>query len=136
MKKSFLVVLLGLIICIAVPSSLYAQTIESEFYYVNTPLDSIYIHRTGYILLYRQANNLAWTLIPFDWLSDPAGKADMIAIPSGRTWPSFSVYYQNGTFSHVRIYVRRERGHKSWRVVPLTQDLETFFMNIRKVELE
>jgi len=138
MKKSFFVVLLGLIICIAAPSSLYAQAAihESEFYYINTPLDSIFIHRTGYILLYRQGTNLAWTHIPFNWFSDPAGRADMIAIRAGRTWPSFTTYYHNGEFSHVRIYVRRERGHNSWRVVPLAQDLETYFRNIRKIELE
>ena len=137
MKKAFFLVMLGIIVLTAAPS-LFAQTThnESEYYYVNTPLDSIFIYRTGYILLYRQGQSLAWSFVPFEWLSDPSGKADMIAIPSGRSWPSFTTYYKDGVFSHVRIYVRRERGHNSWRVVPLAQTLDNYFMNIRRIDLE
>ena len=137
MKKALFAVLLGLIIYAAAPS-LYAQSTrtESEFYYVNTPIERIYIHRTGYIVMYRQGFNLAWTLIPLSWFSDPHGRADMIAIGSGRLWPSFSVYYQNGEFSHVRLYVRRERAHQSWGVVPLNVEMESYFRNLREIKLE
>ena len=135
MKKTLLAVLLGLIIY-AVPT-LSAQTFkESEYYYVSVPIEKIYFYRNGYIVLYQQGYHLNRTYIPMEWFTNPTGKADMIALGSGSSWPTLTIYYKNGEFSHIRLYVRRSRAHETWGIVPLNVDLDSYFQNIEEIRLE
>jgi len=139
MKIALCAVLLGLILGIAPP--LYAQSQyghqESEYYYVSTPIEKIYVHRDGYVVFYRKGvNQMANVLIPAEWFTDPSGKADLIFLGPGTRWPSMSIYYQSGEFSHVRLYVRRERSHETWGVVPLTANLSEEFSNVEGLYLE
>jgi hypothetical protein len=135
MRKLFLAVLLGLVLSMA--QSLYAQDRqESEYYYVSIPIEKIYVHNTGYMVTYLKGFQLVRTFIPHAWFTDPAGKADLITLGTGRVWPSISIYYRNGEFSHVRLYVRRDRSHQTWGSVPISSDLEQYFVYIEEVELE
>jgi hypothetical protein len=136
MKKLYVAVLLGLVFCMT--QSLYAQNSnhESEYYYVNVAIERIYAHSTGYMVTYLKGFHLVRTFIPHDWFSDPDGKADLVSIGSGRLWPSMTIYYKNGQFSHVRLYVRRDRGHETWGVVPYSVDIENYFVYIEEIQLE
>ena len=135
MKKGIFALLLGLLIC-AVPS-LYAQrSRESEFYYISVPIEKIYMYRTGYIVLYQKGFNLARVYIPTEWFTNAGGKADLIYLGSGPVWPHLSIFYRDGEFSHVRLYVRRSWDHETWGVVPFHVDLDAYFANIEEVILE
>ena len=128
-------VLLGLTFCV-VPS-LYAQSEESEFYYVTVPIERIYAHRDGYMVTYRKdSRNIASTYIPIEWFSDLTGKADLVAIGSGSTWPRMTIYYKSGDFSHVRLIVRRDRRHGSWGVIPFNVDISDRFQGVEEIHLE
>jgi hypothetical protein len=135
MKKLYFAVLLGLVFCMT--QSLYAQNNneESEYYYVSVPIEKIYIHGTGYMVTYLKGFNLVRTFIPHEWFSNPDGKADLITLGTGRAWPNLTIYYKNGEFSHVRLYVRRDRGHETWGVVPFSVDIENYFVYIEEVKL-
>ena len=135
MKKALLAVLLGLLIYAA--PSLFAQNTytESEYYYVSVPIEKIYHYRSGYIVLYQHGIHLARTYIPMEWFTNPTGKADMIALGSGSSWPTLAIYYKNGEFSHIRLYVRRDRSHETWGIVPLNVDIEHYFANIEEIRL-
>ena len=101
---------------------------ESEYYYYNIQLERIYSHNKGYVVVYRKGvNQITRALIPFSWFTGPDGKADLIQIGSGTLWPYLSVYYKNGEFSHLRMYVRKERGHITWGIVPSGQNLDKYF---------
>jgi hypothetical protein len=135
MRKLFFAVLLGLVL--SMTQSLYAQDRqESEYYYVSIPIEKIYIHNSGYMVTYMQGFHLVRTFIPHDWFTDPAGKADLITLGTGRAWPNLTIYYRNGEFSHVRLYVRRDRSHQTWGTVPFSVDLEQYFTYITEVKLE
>ena len=134
MKKVVFAVLLGLIFC-AVPS-LYAQSInnqESEYYYLSIPIEKIYLYKQGYIVLYQKGFDLARTYIPLEWFTDPIGKADLIYLGTGSAWPHLSVFYKNGEFSHIRLYVRRAISHQTWGIVPFHVDIDSYFANIVEV---
>ena len=110
---------------------------ESEYYYYNVPIEKIYVYRLGYMVLYRKGvNQMAKTYLPAEWFTDAGGKGELIGIPGGKEWPSMTVYYKSGEFSHVRLRVRREKAHESWGVVPLNLNIDDYFKNIEEVKLE
>ena len=138
MKKITLLVVLAVFI---LGGSLFAQKTskfkESEYYYYNVPIEKIYTYRKGYIIIYRKGvNQMARTYIPHEWFTEMGGKGEYIAIPSGNEWPSMTVYYKSGEFSHVRLRVRRQRAHSSWGVVPLNINIDDYFKDIEDIKLE
>ena len=142
MKKIiFLLIILG---AFCQGASLFAQEQkkeskwkESEYYYYNVPIEKIYSHRLGYVVLYLKGESqLARTLIPIGWFTDSKGKGDLIGIRGGKEWPSMSVYYKGGEFSHLRLRVRVNHSHPTWGFVPLNVNLDEQFEGIEEVQLE
>ena len=110
---------------------------ESEYYYQNVSIEKIFVYRKGYIVLYRKGlAHMARTYIPDEWFNDIGGKGELIMLGSGKEWPSMTVYYRNGDFSHVRLKIRRHRGHESWGIVPLNVNLDEYFEGVEEVQLE
>lgn len=140
MKKS---ILLAVLVTLVATASVYAQEKksskykESEYYYYNVPIEKIYAYRMGYIVVYRKSGNLfARTYLPAEWFSDIGGKGELIGLNSGHEWPSMSVYYKNGEFSHVRVRARRSRAHETWGIVPLNVNIDEYFKDIEDIQLE
>lgn len=135
MRKVFLAVIVAFIINAA--PAIYAQTTQdSEYYYVSVPIEKIYVYKGGYIVLYQRGFRLTRTYIPMEWFTNPTGKADLITMGSGSNWPYLTIYYKEGEFSHIRLYVRRSRGHETWGVVPFNVDLDSYFRNIEEIHLD
>jgi hypothetical protein len=110
---------------------------KSEYYYVNVPLEKVYPYRKGYVVLYRKGvNQLAQAYLPLEWFTATAGKGDLIRIGSGTSWPYLSIYYKDGAFSHVRLYVRKEAGHETWGNIPLNINIDDRFENVDDLKLE
>jgi hypothetical protein len=107
---------------------------QSDFYVVSIPIEKIYPSRHGYVVVYRKGiSQTARAYIPMAWFeeSEDGGtrKAELVNIGAGAAWPNMSVYYKEGAFDHVRLYVRREKGHQSWGSLPQNTDLESEFSN-------
>jgi hypothetical protein len=139
MKKALFAVLIGLVL--GKGPTLFAQEKsqrkQSEYYYVSVDIEKIYLYRTGYVVSYRKgANKIATTYIPHSWFNDPDGKAEEIGLGTGKAWPSMTVYYKNGEFSHVRLHVRRSRSHESWGIIPLNVNLDEHFEGVEEIKLE
>ena len=137
MKKTLLAVIFGLVL--SVGPFLFAQNTarESDMYYVSTPVEKIYSHRDGYVVTYRKGvNQMARLYIPMDWFTDPTGKADLVALGPGGGWPYLAIYYNKGEFSHIRLYVRRNKSHETWGVVPLNVDISEYFEGVEEIKLE
>jgi len=139
MKKVILPVVLFALIA---GTTLFAQETnrkykESEYYYFNVPIEKIYAHRLGYVVIYRKGvNQMTRTYLPIEWFTDTAGKGEIYALGGGKEWPSMTVYYKDGEFSHVRLRLRRSRAHESWGVVPLNINIDEYFQNIEEIKLE
>jgi hypothetical protein len=101
---------------------------DADFYYVSVHIEKVYPYRKGYAVSYRQGvNRLATAYLPEEWFHGTAAKGDLIYLPSGKDWPHLTVYYNNGEFSHVRLYLRRDRGHTTWGNIPLNVDIDDRF---------
>ncbi|MDR2376036.1 MAG: hypothetical protein LBD96_06310 [Treponema sp.] len=131
--KKFLIVLAALALFQA--ASLFAQNIpedrESEYFYYNVPIERIYPYRRGYVIKYRKGTTqMGTTYLPREWFSDSAGKGEIINLNPGPAWPYLAVYYRGGEFSHVRLYLHRNRSHASWGNIPAGVNLDEYFDNI------
>jgi len=123
------------IIVLAAVSPIFAQNNSNEgsnMYYINVRVERIYPSNEGYIIQYQRSNTqLAIVGIPMEWFTDAAGRAELIQLPAGTNWPTMSVFYVDGEFSHVRLYVHRVKGHRTWGVVPQGADLSRYFSEDR-----
>jgi hypothetical protein len=139
MKKILLAVLTGVILVSAAP--LFAQQISeahrSEYFYVNVTLEKIYPYKKGYVVQYRKGiSQTALTYLPLEWFTEAAGKGELITLPPGKNWPSLTVYYKAGEFSHVRLYTHPLKSHTTWGNIPINVNIDDRFENIDTVQLE
>jgi len=110
---------------------------ESEYYYVNITLEKIWPYRAGYVVQYRKGHNRVGRLyLPFDWFTSAAGKGEVITLPKGGNWPSLSVYYKSGEFSHVRLYVHPHGSHWTWGSIRQNVNIDDRFDNIETLNIE
>jgi len=139
MKKLIVTVILLSVFAAATP--VFAQTIreenQSEYYYVNITLERIYLYRAGYVIQYRKGINRIGTLyLPHEWFSSAAAKGELVYLPRGKEWPTLTIYYKDGEFSHVRLYAHKWRGHSTWGVVPMSANLDSHFKDIDTLKIE
>jgi len=110
---------------------------DSEFYYKNVLLERIYPYRNGYAVQYRRGiNRLEMVYLPMEWFTGAAGKGEIITLPAGKAWPSLTVYYKNGEFSHVRLYVHHMASHQTWGTIPQNVVLDDRFENVEDIRLK
>ena len=125
---------------IAAGSPVFAEIPEdkqSEYYYVNIGIEKIYPYRAGYIVQYRKGlYQFGRAYLPSEWFTSTAGKGEIILLPRGNAWPSMTVYYKEGEFSHVRLYVHRWNSHQTWGNVPQNVNLDSNFDDIESVKIE
>ena len=138
MKKMFFAIVVCFVLSAAAP--LFAQKIsegrESKHYYVRVDLEKIYPYRKGYIVQYRKGvNQMGRTYIPYDWFTAADGKGSLVTV-EGKTWPSMTVFYNEGKFDRVALYVHRSKGHTTWGSVPVTVNIDDKFENIEELQIE
>jgi len=136
MKKTIIVLFI-----LAVISPVFAQSNsgnEADMYVVNVDIEKIYPSSQGYIVQYQKKSSvgIGTVGIPIQWFIDAAGKAEYINLPPGANWPSMSVFFNNGEFSHVRLYVHRVRSHQTWGNVPIGVDISRHFVNTDTLNVE
>jgi len=140
MKK--LVIFAVFTVLLAAGSPVFAQNkqdkhaSDSEYYYKNVTLEKIYPYRNGYIVVYRRGiNGMERAYLPMAWFTNSASKGEIIALPLGKVWPSLSVYYKNGEFSHVRLYVHQSPSHQTWGTIPQNVNLDSYFEGVEELNL-
>ncbi len=110
-----LVLLLGL-----VASGIVAQeenSGEGSLFAMTVPVERIYPHRLGYRVVYIKTDlfpEVAY--LPGDWFTGAAGRGEMIEINHPAV-PYMTVFYREGEFSHIRLFVHPNRTHTSWGVL-------------------
>ena len=144
MKKTILVLVL---LSIVLAATVYAQEPESqvinqaptEIYYINVSIDKIYSYRMGFVVVFESdMYNLQRVYIPREWFIGLGNMAEMVTIRAGREWPSMTIFYNRGEFSHVRLRVR-ENTHQTWGIVPPGVNLDDHFndtINVNELRLQ
>ena len=138
MKK---ITLLVVLVTMCVGTFIYAQQFENEsdYYYLSYPIERIYLYRLVYMIVYRgNSNHMSRTFVPHNWFTGigEGSKGEIVYLGPGREWPTMTVYFNNGDFSHVRLRLRRDKGHETWGNIPLNVNLDEYFQNVEEVDLE
>jgi hypothetical protein len=108
----------------------------SEYSYKNVYVEKIFPSLKGYIVVYSTSKKMATVGIPIEWFHEIGGKAEIVKLSKGKEWPSMTVYYKNGEFSHVRLYVHALRTHSTWGTVPMTADVSDYFEDTEEIKLD
>ena len=104
------------------------QVDHPKLYYINVPVERIIPTGSGYLVQYRNSTSIISTIgIPINWFTDAASKAEMVHLDNPRGWPTMTVFYSDGEFSHVRLYIHRSRSHQTWGNIPMGTDVARFF---------
>lgn len=110
-------------------------TQRSGFGAVTVYLQRVYPHRQGFKVTYNRTDLYpAEAYIPADWFVASAGRAELIET-SNRSVPYMTVFYRDGAFDFVRLYVHPSRSHVSWGALPDGTDLSEEF-GIETLEIQ
>jgi hypothetical protein len=110
MKRSLLV----LIILAFVAAGLCAD--GSAYYPVRVDVVKVYAHSDGFRIVYRIGTmSFSEVYLPIGWFV-PGGKAELVRSndPSN---PYMSVFYKDGKFDHLRLYVQANMRDLSWGIL-------------------
>ena len=137
MKKTILIFVM---LTLFLASAIFAQqgtNVPSEMYYVNLTIEKIYPYHLGYIVVYRSGLFQTYqTYIPREWFQGVANRGEVVNLRRGsREWPSMTVYYSRGEFSHVKLRLR-DRSHQTWGLVRPGVNMDEYFDNIDELRLE
>ena len=103
------------VLLLALAASLsFAET--SVFYPVRVDVVKVLAHADGYRVIYRHgANSLADVYLPSTWFV-PGGKAELVRADDP-SYPYMTVFYKEGKFDHLRLYVQANSKDPTWGVM-------------------
>ncbi|MFO7850673.1 MAG: hypothetical protein R6V67_12025 [Spirochaetia bacterium] len=84
----------------------------SEFFVKTVPVNKVYQHRLGYRVAYPKSDHTMGILyIPHKWFNREADTEEVakaeLATGSGPAYPYLSIFWKNGEFHHIRLYVKQ-----------------------------
>jgi len=108
----------------------------SDLYYVNVPIEKVYTYRKGYVVQFRRGiNALGTAYIPFEWFGRDMRKAEVLYLRPGAMWPCMSVFFKDGAFHGVRLYVSKNKTHITWGNLPMYVNLDSNFEGVEAIDL-
>ncbi|MCL2412331.1 MAG: hypothetical protein FWC97_11890 [Treponema sp.] len=123
------------LVFLAVVSPIFAQE-GGTLHYLNFFIERIYPTNRGYIVVYRGQRQNHAIGIPSEWFGGPEGRAQKIRLYRGASWPTMSVFFRDGEFSHVRLNVHPARGHLSWGHTSHGMDVSRFFQDTDSFDIQ
>ena len=113
MKRPALLPAMILLLLLAAAAVFAQQSEEPQVFVKTVPIMKVLAHPLGYRVLYVKSNmEVADFHVPYSWFK-PGGKGHVV-FGSGRSYPFFSVFYVDGKFDHVKLYLVESMGHISW----------------------
>lgn len=98
-----------------------------DAFFVNRPIAKIYAHKLGYKVVFLKENSeLGVFYVPLTWFGTAGGHGQIVwgADPA---YPTFSAFYVDGKFSHIRLYLLRSLEDPSWAVLKPSEAEEKKF---------
>ncbi|MDC7125277.1 MAG: hypothetical protein PQJ46_06910 [Spirochaetales bacterium] len=132
MKKSILAFLVLLFIAGAV----YSEATQSPYYVRTMKIVSVFSHKDGYKIIYRNAKmEYSAFYVPITWFGTASSKAEIV-YGEGDTYPYFSVFWKDGEFDHIRLYLNKNIRHRSRGDLGVnTDDLSSKFEGVETIKL-
>jgi hypothetical protein len=106
-----------------------------DMYVVSVPIVKILSHPEGYKVLYMRADMQVDQLyIPHGWLNKSGGKAELV-MGSDPSYPYFSVFYRDGKFDFIRLYVMENVNDVTWGILRKTEASNAAF-NVETLDIK
>ncbi|HKK65629.1 MAG TPA: hypothetical protein VJ967_07225 [Clostridia bacterium] len=124
------VILLTLLIFILIAGFTYAE--QSNYYVKSVPIDKVYMHSLGYRIVYQKSNlNFGVFYVPEQWFDMPENreqdpKAELI-MARNEAYPYFSIFWEAGEFSHIRLYLNKNLNHLSYGNLETPENFDNQF---------
>lgn len=115
--------------------ALQAQSEDEQIFVKTVPIVKIYAHPFGYKVLYLKSDlELGECYLPLEWFFKAGGKGDIVW-GYDSDYPYFSVFWKNGKFDHIRLYLLEYMGSETWGRLSGGEELRPKF-RIDTLELE
>ncbi len=114
-RIAMVIVLLALVGGVVAAQQAADQIDNKSSMYVRTVfLDTIYTHKLGFKVTYTDVDYSRKSVyLPQNWFTEAGGQGQMVSTYSEAA-PYMSVFYNNGEFSHVRLFVPTDRNDIAW----------------------
>ena len=118
MKK---IVVISLILLMVVAMFAFAE--ESTMFVKTMPIIRIYSHRMGFKVLYLKNNfTLGEFYVPLRWFDEAAAKGLLVKGLEAE-YPYFSIFWKDGEFHSVKLYVKENLQHATWGTLGREEDV-------------
>ncbi len=125
-RATIFIVLVAFFAC-----SLAAET--SAFYPVRIDVVKVFSHSDGYKVVYRKGtSDVAAVYLPARWFV-PGGKAELVRA-NDASFPYMSVFYKDGKFDHLRLYVLYDDKDLTWGILSPSEGAGKFGSEELKLE--
>jgi hypothetical protein len=106
---------------------------ESAFYPVRVDVVKVFSHGDGYKVVYRKGSaDVSAVFLPARWFV-PGGKAELIRA-NDPSFPYMSIFYKDGKFDHLRLYVLSDQRDLTWGVLAPSEGAGKFSSDDLKIE--
>ncbi|MFP4383987.1 MAG: hypothetical protein ACLFST_00550 [Spirochaetia bacterium] len=131
MKK---LVLIGSVLALLFVS-IYISAEDSDLFVKTVYIDKVYTHRLGFKIIYPVGTTRLGTLyIPHSWTGYAGAKAEVI-YGFDKNYPYMNIYWKDGEFHHIRLYVMSNSFDPSWGVLENHEVSDDVF-DVETLEIE
>ena len=122
---------IGLVVALVAIASVSGQEQTTEedtdLLAVTVYVQRVYPHSLGYKVIYNRSDLYPGEVyLPGRWFTQTEGKG-AILYSDHPSVPYMTVFYKNGEFSHVRLFVHPYPSHVTWGALPGGEDLSEEF---------
>ncbi len=111
--------------------------VESDMFVKTVPITKVYLYNEGFRIVYLKSNlEFGVFYIPIEWFGTSADSKAEVVYDINPAFPYFSIFWKNGEFNHIRLYLEKNRDAPSWGDKPLTDAIISKFENTETLELD
>ena len=129
MKKAGFVLAATLLLLTSLPSfAQQAYVNPKDAYYKVVPIIKVWMHQLGYMVqFWTSKNQIARMYIPLSWFNQGANSKADIIYGNEAGFPYVTIFWVDGKFDHINLYVANSYDSLSWGVLSQSTDLTTEF---------
>ena len=132
MKK----IVFALLILLVSAGFLAAEASESPYYVRTVAIAKVFSHEDGYKVIYRNSKmQYSSFYVPVEWFGGASSKAEIIYGES-QSYPYFSIFWKDGAFDHIRLYLKSDRRDLTWGDLDSNTDWSSKFDGVETIELK
>jgi len=128
----------GLVLVLLAVSAfaVFGQIRDEDPFYRSVPIVKVLSHPLGYKVYYLKINmEVGSFYAPVDWFVGVANKG-AIVWGNDASFPYFTVYWNKGEFSYIKLFLVENKRHESWGVLRGSEDLIAGRFDIEEPQID